>query len=78
MSIVPKTKKGLERSGAFARGGNTPMIKPQAAGPAKPAITGKAQTAAPGKRAAAGGPPIRAASSSKPAAAGHTGPRKGR
>jgi hypothetical protein len=74
-----KTKPGFQRAATFARGGNTPMHKPQAAGPIKAGQTGKAQTVAPGRQRASGGPPTRAAaSSSKPAAAGRTGPVKGR
>jgi hypothetical protein len=74
-----KTKPGFQRVAAFAKGGNTPMHKPQVAGPAKPAITGKAQTAVPGKRVAAGGPPTRGASLLKPVTPGHTAPlKKGR
>jgi len=50
------------------------MHKQQAAGPAKPAMTGKATTAAPGKRAASGGPKTSGVSLSKVAVPGHTAP----
>jgi hypothetical protein len=77
--VAPKPKGSVQRSAAFARGGDDRMVKPQAAGPIKAGQTGKAQTPAPGKRAAAGGPPIRRGASSVPVKAGHTAPpRKGR
>ena len=64
------------RGAAFAKGGQDKMFKPQAAGPAKHAVTGKARTAAPGAKRAAGGPPMRGAAASRPAAAGRTSPVK--
>ena len=81
--IAPlKSKKALARSAAFAEGGsgrNKTMFPKQAAGPAKPAITGKAQNKAPGAKSASGGPRLTGASFSRPAAAGHTAPvRKGK
>jgi hypothetical protein len=51
-----KPKKESERSTTYARGGKDRMFKERAAGPAKPANTGKAQTAAPGAKRAIGGP----------------------
>jgi hypothetical protein len=72
-----KTIQGFERATPYARGGSTKMFPKQAAGPAKPAITGKAQTVAPGRKSAVGGPPTRGVSSALPAKAGRTGPRKG-
>lgn len=78
--IAPKPKQETER--ALAKGGsgrNKTMFSKQSAGPAKPAITGKAQTAAPGRQRAVGGARMSGASLSKPAAPGHTAPvRKGR
>jgi hypothetical protein len=53
----PSKADRLRNTDSFARGGSTRMFKPQAAGPAKPAITGKAQTAAPGAKSAKGGKP---------------------
>ena len=80
MSIVPKTKKGLERGRAFAVGGVTKMHKPQAANPQKPGGTAHAvKSTAPGAKSAKGGPQTREVSLSKPATPGHTAPlRKGR
>ena len=75
---VPKPKKDVERDATFAKGGSTRMAKPQAAGPAKPGVTGKTQTAAPGKKRAFGGPAQSGLSVSTSANAGHTSPpRKG-
>ena len=67
----------------FAKGGSgaaNKMMGAQSAGKAKPGVTGKAQTPAPGKRVATGGPKMaRDASLSVPAKASHTAPpRKGR
>jgi hypothetical protein len=73
-----RSKQLSEHGTTFAKGGKTAMHRQQAAGPAKPAVTGKAQTAAPGKRAASGGPKTHGVSVSKAAAAGRTGPVKGR
>jgi hypothetical protein len=74
-----KTKPSFQRKAAFAKGGKTPMFSKQAAGPDRPGNTGKDQSAAPGKRAAAGGPPTRGIALSKSAAAGRTAPpTKGR
>jgi hypothetical protein len=49
------------------------MFGKQAAGPAKPAITGKIPNAAPGKKFAAGGKGKLGPSASTPAKAGRTG-----
>ena len=65
------------KSGAlasFAKGGKDKMFKPQAAGAAAPARTGKIQSPAPGAKSAAGGPQQRGHSKSTPALAGHSGP----
>jgi hypothetical protein len=74
-------KSSMQRPAALAKGGSGPtnkMFKSQAAGPARAAHTGKAPTAALGAKRAAGGPPTRGVSLSKPAAAGRTAPpRKG-
>jgi hypothetical protein len=46
-------------TGTFAKGGEgraNHMVKPQAAGPAKPGRVGKVETPAPGAKAAKGGP----------------------
>lgn len=51
-------KRAEQHGKTFAAGGKTHMAKPQAAGPVRPGVSGKSQTAAPGGRAAAGGPPI--------------------
>jgi hypothetical protein len=75
--MKPKSKKEAEHPASFGRGGPGHMFSKQAAGPARPGVTGKTQNKAPGKRAAAGGPPIRGVSSALPAKAGRTGPRKG-
>ena len=72
--IAPKPKKEVERGARFAKGGSTKMFKKQAAGPAKPARTGKIPTAAPGKRAAVGGKPPHVGGLSLPASPGRTGP----
>jgi hypothetical protein len=72
-----KSKQLSEHGKAFAKGGKgipNKMFAPQAAGKAASGVTGKIQGSAPGKRAAAGGPPIRGVSLSKPAAAGRTAP----
>jgi len=50
-----KTKRSSERPGSFARGGNDRMFGKQAAGPARPARTGKVLNVAPGAKAAKGG-----------------------
>jgi hypothetical protein len=76
--MTPKSKQKSEHPASFGKGGPSHMFSPQAAGRATAGRTGKIQSPAPGKRAAAGGPPTRGASLSKPAAAGQTGPRKGR
>jgi hypothetical protein len=76
--MKPKPKKEAMHRVTFAKGGDDRMVKPQAANPQKPGGTAHAvKGGAPGKRAAAGGPPIRGASVSSPAKAGRTGPRKG-
>ena len=72
--MKPKPKTESERAARFAKGGKDHMVKPQAAGPAKPARTGKIPTAAPGKRAAVGGKPPHVGGLSLPASPGRTGP----
>jgi hypothetical protein len=80
--IAPKSKKESEHGARFATGGSTKMHKPQAAGPAKPSVTGKTQTLAPGSKRASGGSSRFTRSSSTSAKPGHTGPdsvhKKGR
>jgi hypothetical protein len=78
--MKPKPKKESERGATFAEGGSTRMHKPQSANPQKPGTTAHAvKGAAPGAKAAKGGPPTRGVSLSRPATAGHTAPvRKGR
>jgi hypothetical protein len=71
--MKPSPKTSVQHRSTFAKGGTGHMIKPQSAGPAKPAMTGKAQTAAPGRQRAVGGPRTSGSSSSVPAKAGRTG-----
>ena len=53
---VDRTKRDVQRGAAFAKGGRKGgMVKPQAAGAARPGSTGKDQTAAPGTKFARGG-----------------------
>ena len=76
---VDRSKKEHQTEREFAKGGKTHMLKKQSAGPDRPGNTGKDQSAAPGARAAKGGPPTRGVSLSTPAKGGHTAPlRKGR
>jgi hypothetical protein len=75
---VDQTKRDRQRPAALAKGGQDKMFKEQAAGPAKSGITGKAQTAAPGAKAAKGGGQIgqlHTGGRSVPAKPGATGPR---
>ena len=74
--VTPKSKREFERPAAFAKGGSDRMFKQQAAGPAAPARTGKAQSTAPGARAASGGAPQRGHSTAAPAKPGHSGPAR--
>jgi hypothetical protein len=76
----PKPKKSQQHDVNFAEGGSRKMFGEQSAGPQKPAITGKAQTAAPGAKRARGGPPVYVGGLALPAQGGHTAPigRKGR
>jgi hypothetical protein len=68
-----------QHGATYASGGNDRMHKQQAAGPAKGGHSGKVQTPAPGKRAAAGGPRTTGHSASKSASPGRTAPpTKGR
>jgi hypothetical protein len=78
--IAPRPKKEAQSGASFGKGGSTKMHKQQAAGPAKPAITGKAPTAAPGAKRASGGPRTSpAAFLATTAKAGHTSQiRKGK
>ena len=72
--IAPTPKTGAQHRAVGAKGGTGHMVGRQAAGPAKPAITGKAPNAAPGKRAASGGPKTGSgASLAVPAKGGRTG-----
>jgi hypothetical protein len=66
----------MQQPTTFAKGGTTKMFGKQAAGPDKPGNTGKDQSAAPGAKRAAGGPPLSGRSTSTPAKAGRTGQRK--
>jgi hypothetical protein len=73
--MKPRSKAERLRDRDFAEGGTTRMAKPQAAGPVKPGRTGKVQSPAPGKRAAAGGPKTsRDVSLAVPAKPGRTAP----
>ena len=72
---VNQSKHDRQRERQYARGGNTPMHRQQAAGPAKSGQTGKSQTPAPGARAARGGPKVHVGGRSVPAKEGSTGPR---
>jgi hypothetical protein len=72
--MKPSPKTSVQHRGTFAKGGTGHMIKAQSAGPAKPAMTGKAQTPAPGKRSASGGPRLPRGTSAAPAKSGHTAP----
>jgi hypothetical protein len=72
--MKPSPKTSVQHRSTFAKGGTGHMIKPQSAGPAKPATTGKAQTTAPGAKSAKGGPRTSGQSLSTPAKAGRTGP----
>ena len=78
--MSPKSKQKSERNTQFAEGGSGRMVKQQAAGAAKPGITGKIQSPAPGAKAAKGGSRTSSAPSlAVPAKAGHTSSvRKGR
>jgi hypothetical protein len=74
-----RKKSSAQHDIEFAEGGSRKMFKPQAAGPAKPAITGKDQTPAPGAKRASGGPRTKGYSLALPAQPGHTAPmHKGR
>jgi hypothetical protein len=53
--MVTKTKTSTQRPTTFVKGGAGHMVKPQAAGPARAAHTGKVPTAAPGPKSARGG-----------------------
>jgi hypothetical protein len=70
-----RSKSERLKEASFAKGGKDHMVKPQAAGPAKPAITGKAPTAAPGAKAARGGKVRPVGGTSERASPGRTGPR---
>jgi hypothetical protein len=81
--IAPRSKKEVERSATYARGGKGPvnrMLPELPAGPARPGITGKNKTLAPGATKAIGGAKTsRSPSLAMPAKGGHTAPlRKGR
>ena len=74
-SKVDRSKKESQHPAAFAKGGHTPMAKPQAAGPARSGTTGKNPTKAPGARSASGGNTKLSSRSSQFAKRGVTGPR---
>jgi hypothetical protein len=79
--IAPKPKTSGQHSTTFAKGGKgtaNRMFGKQAAGPAKPATTGKAQTAAPGAKHAVGGKGRPAGGTAEPVKPGRTGPRPGK
>ena len=79
--IKPRSKSERLRDATFAKGGGADKMFPeQAAGKAKPGITGKAPTPAPGAARAAGGPKTsRGPSLSIPSKPGRTAPAtKGR
>jgi hypothetical protein len=69
-----RPKKLAQHPTTFAKGGSGHAFRKQAAGPAKAGQTGKQQTAAPGAKRAAGGPPLPGVATSVPAKPGHTGP----
>jgi len=53
---MPKTKTSVQHGAAFAKGGSTRMVKPQAANPQKPGGTAHAvKGSAPGAKSAKGG-----------------------
>jgi hypothetical protein len=72
--MKPKPKQKSEHPASFGKGGPGHMFSPQSAGKAAAGITGKAQRAAPGAKAASGGAKTRGVSSSVPAKPGKTGP----
>jgi hypothetical protein len=72
-----KTKRSSERGASFAKGGNDRMFGKQAAGPARPARTGKVPTAAPGAKSARGGGSAPVPGRALSAKAGRTGVRGG-
>jgi hypothetical protein len=63
------------RNTQFGKGGSARMFKQQAAGPAKAGQTGKNESAAPGAKAAKGGPKSKVPDRSVPAKGGATGVR---
>jgi hypothetical protein len=63
------------RNTRFGKGGSARMFKQQAAGPAKRGITGKAQSPAPGAKAAKGGGKTELSGRAMPAKRGATGVR---
>jgi hypothetical protein len=67
--------KGKQKPQVFARGGDTPMFRQQAASTQRPGQSGKPDQHGPGGRAARGGvmPMRRAASTAVPASSGKTG-----
>ena len=64
------------RNTQFGKGGSARMFKQQAAGPAKRGITGKAESPAPGAKAAKGGPKSKMPDRSVTAKGGATGVRR--
>jgi hypothetical protein len=77
--IAPTSKRETVRPAAGAKGGKTPMAKPQAANPQKSGGTAHAvKGGAPGAmHARGGGKSTDIGGRSAPAKAGRTGPRKG-
>jgi hypothetical protein len=77
--MSPRPKGSVQHGAAFAKGGKTKMFGKQAAGPDRPGNTGKDQSAAPGAKAAKGGPHLSRSAVSLLAKAGRTAPpTKGR
>jgi hypothetical protein len=76
---TPKPKRDAVRSARYAEGGDDKMVRPQAAGPARPGTTGKVPTPAPGAKSATGGSKLpRNVHVSAPAKPGRTGGARGR
>jgi hypothetical protein len=74
--MAPKTKTSVQHGAAYARGGQTKMAKPQAAGPQKPGGTAHAvKGGAPGAKAARGGGHAPVPGRSLSAKGGRTGVR---
>jgi hypothetical protein len=72
---VNESKRDRQHNAVLAKGGRGHMFRKQAAGPAKRGITGKAQTLAPGAKAARGGTKSKVPDRVLPARAARTGVR---